>query len=207
MEKSTGRVFVIFFSVLIVITILFLLEGEDFLCVKDDNPSLNTDAVIVLAGPPGEDNLRIQEGFDLFRQGRGRYLILPLRHKSFSWSWVLKNYQIEDTIPEDKILIGKSVAKESQIKAKSSGTFMEAKNAVEIMHRLQLNSAIIVSSCYHMRRVKIAFEKVRLDQYPQFYYYPVQIIDKSDEFWWLNKKYLQKVLKEYKKLIAAYFIY
>jgi hypothetical protein len=58
-----------------------------------------------------------------------------------------------------------------------------------------------------MRRVKIAFEKVRRDQYPQFYYHPVQIIDKSDEFWWLNKKYLRKVLKEYKKLIAAYFIY
>lgn len=207
MKKSAGRVLGIFFSVLIVIAILFLLKGEDFLCVEDDNPSVNTDAVIVLAGAPGEDNLRIQKGFDLFRQGRCRYLILPLRHKSFSWSWVLKNYQVEDSIPEDKILIGKTVAENSQIEAKSSGTLMEAKKTVEIMRRVQLNSAIVVSSCYHMRRVKIAFEKVRSDQYPQFYYHPVQIIDKSDEFWWLNKKYVQKVLNEYKKLIAAYFVY
>ncbi len=207
MGKLARKVFGILIFVFIIVVFVFLLEGEKFLCIKNDEPSVNTDAVIVLAGAPGEDNLRIQEGFDLFRQGRGRYLILPLRHKSFSWSWVLKNYQVEDTIPEDKILIGKSVAEESQIKAKSSGTLMEAKNTVEIMHRLQLNSAIVVSSCYHMRRVKIAFEKVRRDQYPQFYYHPVQIIDKSNEFWWLNKKYLQKVLKEYKKLIAAYFIY
>jgi uncharacterized SAM-binding protein YcdF (DUF218 family) len=75
------------------------------------------------------------------------------------------------------------------------------------MQKHQLGSAIIVSSCYHMRRVKMAFESFRKNQRPIFIYHPVQNLGESNRVWWLDINYFRKVLGEYKKLIAAYFIY
>jgi uncharacterized SAM-binding protein YcdF (DUF218 family) len=201
------RVFQILISVSIIVVFVFLLGGEKFLCIQNDEPSVNTDAVVILAGGPREDITRVKEGIDLFRSGKVKYIIFPLRHKVFTWSWVSKNYRITAKIPEYKVIIGNDNPQDLRTTSNYGGTYNEALKTVEIMQRHQLRSAIIVSSCYHMRRAKMAFESCRTDGRPTFFYHPVQDFDESNRIWWLNINYFFRVLDEYKKLIAAYFIY
>jgi hypothetical protein len=185
MGKLARRVFGILISVFILVVFVFLLEGEKFLCIKNDEPS----------------------GIDLFRRGKVKYIIFPSRHKVFTWSWVSKNYRITDKIPGYKVIIGTDNPQDHQITSNYGGTYNEALKTVKIMQKHQLGSAIIVSSCYHMRRAKMAFESCRRDGQPTFFYHPVQNFDQSNRVWWLDIHYVNKVLDEYKKLIAAYFIY
>jgi uncharacterized SAM-binding protein YcdF (DUF218 family) len=204
MGKLARRVFGILISVFIIMVFVFLLEGEKFLCIQNDEPSVNTDAVVILAGAPREDIKRVKEGIDLFRRGKVKYIIFPSRHKVFTWSWVSKNYRISAKIPEYKVIIGTEYP---QITSNYGGTYTEALKTVAIMQKHQLGSAIIVSSCYHMRRTKMAFDSCRIDGRPTFYYHPVKNFDESNRVWWTDINYFHKVLDEYKKLIAAYFIY
>jgi len=205
MKKLLATTVGIFFCVLIVIVFLFLFEGENFLSIADDISSLHADAVVILAGGPREDKQRILEGVDLLRRGKVRYVILPLRHKSFTWSWVVKNYRLGRNISESSVFIGGFPDGDRRLDNPYGGTYIEAQNTVQIMHQHQLRSAIIVSSSYHMRRSKLAFESARIQLSPRFYYHPVK--NRTDDIWWMNKKYVWKVLGEYKKLIGACFIY
>ena len=207
MGKLAKRVFGIFLSVFIIVVFIFLLGGEKFLCINNDEPSVQTDAVVILAGGPREDVMRVKEGIDLFRRGKVKYIIFPSRHKVFTWSWISRNYHITDNIPEKKLIIGTDNPQDHQITSNYGGTYNEALKTVRIMQKYQLKSAIIVSSCYHMRRSKMAFESFRRDGNPTFFYHPVQNSDDSNRFWWIDINYLYKVLGEYRKLIAAYFIY
>ena len=207
MGKRLKKFFLISISVLVLTVWLFLLEGHRILKVDDDDQVMNVDAVVILAGGPDEDILRIYEGISLFEQGRVKYIILPLRHKTFTWSWVRKNYNVSESVPESKVLIGRAEPQDRPLILQYGGTFVETKKTAKIMHRLHFSSAIIVSSSYHMRRAKIAFENARQDQHLQFFYHPVQNTKNNEKLWWMNKKYLFRVLREYKKLLAAYFIY
>lgn len=207
MGRQIKKFFIISVSVLFLIVLLFLLGGHRILKVDDDDRVMNADAAVILAGAPDEDILRVYEGISLFEQGRVKYIILPLRHKTFTWSWVRKNYKVSASIPESKVLIGRAEPRDRQLIFQYGGTFVEARKTARIMDRLHFSSAIIVSSSYHMRRAKIAFENARLDQHLHFYYHPVQYFRNNEKLWWMNKKYLVRVLREYKKLLAAYIIY
>ncbi len=186
---------------------LFLLFGEQFLRINDDDDKRKTDAVVVLAGVPFEDRQRILEGARLYQQGRGRYIILPLRHPTFKWSWVVTNYELENSIPETHIIVGRRTAADKPEITQFGGTYVEARNTVRLMREHQLKSAIIVSSAYHMRRTRIAFEQVHPNSHLQFYFHPVDRPLNPESPWWRDGKYFRRVLGEYKKLLAAYFIY
>jgi uncharacterized SAM-binding protein YcdF (DUF218 family) len=207
MGKSSKKIYATSASLFITAIIVFLLIGEEFLCVSDDTPSVTTDAVVILAGGPREDVMRVREGIELFRRGKVSYIIFPSRHKVFTWSWVKKNYRIPYEIPEYKVFIGTDFIQDQQVTSNYGGTYNEALKTVAIMQKHRLNSAIIVSSCYHMRRAKLAFESVRIDGNPTFVYHPVENVKGSNRFWWIDTDYMIRVLDEYKKLMAAYLIY
>jgi hypothetical protein len=58
-----------------------------------------------------------------------------------------------------------------------------------------------------MRRAKIAFGQFRQPGRFEFYYHPVDPESKTKQPWWTDTAYVARVLQEYKKLLAAYFIY
>jgi uncharacterized SAM-binding protein YcdF (DUF218 family) len=204
------KIIAVAFTALMGLTILFLAFGEQFLRIEDDLSHAQTDAIVVLAGNVGgssEDGQRIQEGAGLILRDRGQYLILPLRHNTITWSWVVEYYRINQPIPADRLLIGRSTPSDEQVITQYGGTYAEARKSVEIMRQHRMKSAVIVSSAYHMRRVKIAFEKSKKNHDLQFYYHPVNRSNTSGSFWWTDSRYAFRVLKEYRKLLAAYFIY
>jgi hypothetical protein len=188
--------------------LVFILFGEKFLRVGSDVPSRKIDAVVILAGAPGEDKQRLSAGSAMFSNARVRYMILPLRHPTFKWSWAAKNYQLEHLNPGNRLLIGRSAPSDKSAIAHYGGTYIEAQKTAQIMRKLRLKSAIIVSSGYHMRRAKLAFEQFRKNSHLQFYYYPVdQTVSAEPLLWWMDTAYLSNVLQEYYKLLAAYFVY
>ena len=75
------------------------------------------------------------------------------------------------------------------------------------MRENNLKSAIIVSSAYHIRRAKMAFQAVGKNHESKFFYHPVTVSFRNKKIWWMNKKYFFKILEEYTKLIASYVAY
>lgn len=185
----------------------FFLGGEKFLRVDSDAPDQQTDAVVVLAGLAKEDKERIEAGSALLRQGKGAILILPLRHAAIDWPWTVRHYGLHDALPEDKVFIGRSTPLDDPLIDRFGGTYVEALKTVRIMGDLNLTSAIIVSSAYHMRRAQIAFEQFSRPGRFEFYYHPVDSEPRPPLPWWTDAAYVARVLQEYKKLLAAYFIY
>jgi len=187
--------------------LVFILFGEKFLRVGSDVPSRKIDAVVILAGVPVEDKQRISAGSAMFSSARVRYIILPLRHPTFKWSWAARYYQLEHLNPGNSLLIGRSTPSDKSAIARYGGTYVEAQKTAQIMRKLKLKSAIIVSSGYHMRRAKLVFEQFRKNSHLQFYYYPVdQTASSGSLLWWMDTAYLSNVLREYCKLLAAYFV-
>jgi len=202
------RISAVALMVTLCVVVIFSVFGERFLRIDNDGLRANADAVIVLAGIPlTEDSQRIREGTKLYHQGRGRYLILPLRHPTFKWSWAVTNYKLERPIPDTRLLIGRESPQNEQLIAQYGGTYVEAQKSVEIMRQHRIQSAIIVSSAFHMRRVEIAFEQCAKGYDLQFYYHPVERASASGSPWWTDSRYVYRILREYKKLLAAYFIY
>lgn len=186
----------------------FLLFGEKFLRVESDVSNRKSDAVVILAGAPSEDKQRILAGTTIFSNGSVRYIILPLRHPTFEWSWAARYYQLEHMMLGNSLIIGRLTQSDRPEIAHYGGTFVEARKTAQIMRKLKLKSAIIVSSAYHMRRTKLAFERYRKNSHMQFYYYPVdQSANSGSLLWWMDTAYFFKVLREYRKLLAAYFVY
>ena len=190
-----------------VCVILFLAKGEEFLRINSDIKGEYTDAVVVLAGSYKEDKERISEGTALIHQGKGQLLILPLRHPAIDWPWVVQYFDLIDELPENQVLIGRSTPEDEPIIEKFGGTYVEARKTVQIMQKLNLTSAIIVSSAYHMRRAQMAFDRYRPSTRIKFYYHPVEADSRNERMWWFDTKYVAKIFQEYKKVIAAVFIY
>ncbi|KPJ77240.1 MAG: hypothetical protein AMJ54_08630 [Deltaproteobacteria bacterium SG8_13] len=183
---------------------VFLVFGERFLRLRTDRKDGRTDAVIALAGAPAEDQRRINAAIELWRQKKATYLILPIRHPAFSWSWAVRNYNLPSHIPEHRILIGRSGKSGEAALERYGGTFAEAQKTVEFMHLHGLQSAVVVSSGYHMRRVALAFANNGKTTGLKFSYHPVGT---SDPMWWTSRRKLRRILREYQKLIVAFFLY
>ena len=207
MVKISGKILKVFIPLFCIFLVLFLFKGKKFLSIDDDYRFLNADAVVVLAGATANDKQRVLEGAKLFQKGRVQYFILPLRHKALQWSWLAKSYKIDINIPENRIFIGRLDLSDQELIGQYGGTFTEAKKAIQIMLQNNLKSAIVVSSGYHMRRTKMAFERARQNHPITFFYHPVQNPYNDKKPWWMDKGSLFEVLEEYKKLIAAFFVY
>ena len=201
------KIIVVLALAAIVCVILFLVKGEEFLRVNSEIKREHTDAVVVLAGSYKEDRERITKGTALIQQGKGQLLILPLRHPAIDWPWVVQYFGLKNALPENQVFIGRSTPEDEPIIEKFGGTYVEARKTVQVMQKLNLKSAIIVSSAYHMRRAQMAFDRYRPSTGIEFYYHPVEPDSQRGRMWWLDSKYVAKIFQEYKKVIAAVFIY
>jgi hypothetical protein len=207
MKTRYHKIFTTLAVTVAVCIFLFLLKGEKFLRIDSKIGDINADAVVVLAGSYKEDKERIAEGAALIRRDKGNVLILPLRHPAIDWPWVVQYFNLRQDLPEHQVHIGRSTPKDEPIIEKFGGTYVEAYKTVKIMQNLALRSAIIVSSAYHMRRAQMAFDRYRSSTRIEFYYHPVETSLEDTRLWWLNAKYLKKILKEYKKVLAALVVY
>jgi uncharacterized SAM-binding protein YcdF (DUF218 family) len=198
--------FAIVTSMFLLVVVVFLIWGERFLWVGDHSDGQRADVVVVLAGGPEEDPERVQAGAAMVEDGIAKFLLLPLRHKSLEWSWFVQNYGIREAVRRERVIIGREASTDDSI-MHLGGTFAEARKTIEIMGQHRFSSAIVVTSGYHLRRARLAFERVSRDATLVFYYHPVPATLAKTGSWWADGGYLLRVLDEYRKLVAAYFVY
>jgi uncharacterized SAM-binding protein YcdF (DUF218 family) len=197
----------IFCGLILALALGFLLLGETFLRVEREPISGKADAVVVLAGGHPEDKRRIEKGLALIRRGKAGVLILPLRHPAFRWSWAVDFYGLPSDALDTNVLIGRSTPAEAQWLDDYGGTYTEARKTIEMMRRNRLHSAIVVSSAYHMRRAAMAFSRFEKESASQFFYQSVDPAHSRSAPWWTDGEYVSKLLKEYRKIAAAYLVY
>lgn len=187
--------------------VAFCTWGDEFLRIEPNLPVEQTDAVVVLAGGPYEDRERVLVAVDLVQAGEAGVLVLPLRHRALEWPWFVRKYRIRAYLPEERVVIGREEGPRGASHSSPGGTYAEARKTIEIMEQLGLRSAVIVSSSYHMRRARLAFERANRNPGLVFHFHPVDAIDADDEPWWLNGGYALRVAEEYVKLLAGYLFY
>lgn len=186
----------------------FLLWGNEFLSMEPGQLVEKADLAVVLAGAPPEDRERVLVAVDLVQAEEARMLLLPVRHRALEWAWFVRKYRIKAHLPEDRVLIGREDSPPLSSWFDLGGTFAEARKTLEIMRQNDFHSAIIVSSSYHMRRARLAFERANQDPALVFYFHPVDYHDPEDsDPWWWDGAYVMKVVDEYVKLLAGYLFY
>ena len=158
------------------------------------------DAIILLLGP--DFKARQKEANKLINDGMADYLIIPAYHKAYriydkgtmkylspnldSFKSVQKNVAVPPSFYED--------------------THWEIIEAQKVMSSYGLNSAILVSSPYHMRRIKLIVMKVFDTNKGDFYFVPTSYEKAPANCWELSFTDWKKVRKEYGKILW-FFLY
>jgi hypothetical protein len=205
MIRATAAAFVL----AVIAAAAFFLGGPEFLRVDDGVPAEPADLAVALAGPADEDGRRIAAGVAFVRAEKARFLVLPVRHRALEWPWFVRHYRIEAPLGEDRVIVGRREGPGDPGSYDLGGTFTEAVRAVEIMRRQGFRSAIVVSSGYHIRRAKLAFERAGAGAPGiRFHFVPVEDDHPRGPLtWWRREGAVARVADEYLKLAGGYLFY
>lgn len=109
------------------------------------------DVIVVVSG--GDTTARTQKAIDMYRAGWADKLVFSgasADPDSISNAEAMRQIAIDNGIPDGHIYLDEN----------SRDTRENAQNVVEILHRLNASNVILVSSPYHLRRVKMNFMSV-----------------------------------------------
>jgi len=160
----------------------FLNNIWNYLVVNEEpRPS---DVIIVLSG--GEFQ-RVEYGVKLLQQGYADKILF-----SGGSAQVLRRRAISQGVTEEQMLL----------ETKSGTTFENALYSANIMREQGFNSAIIVTSPYHTRRVSIIFNEIFKDWEITISPYPYDESISSN--WWKDRATAEIVISEYLKLVWHY---
>jgi uncharacterized SAM-binding protein YcdF (DUF218 family) len=174
-----------FISCIVVLLSLAIFVAPQYLIVSDT--PVKSDAVVLFLG--GEKGTREKKANQLIRDGFADYLIIPARG------------QVQKRSPDGKLIkIDLPLTpKTSNLKPFFEDTHQENLIARDMMERLGISSAILVSSPYHMRRIRLIAERV-FGERATVCYVPTRYETPSDGFWLFNNYDRKFVLTEYAKI-------
>lgn len=158
------------------------------------------DAIILLLGP--DFKARQKEANKLINDGMADYLIIPAYHKA---------YRIYDKGTMKYLSPNLYSFKSGQKNVAMPPSFYEDTHweiieAQKVMSSYGLNSAILVSSPYHMRRIKLIVIKVFDTNKGDFYFVPTSYERAPANCWELSLADWKKVRNEYGKILW-FFLY
>lgn len=157
----------------------FILIANNLLV--DNSQPQKSDYIVVVSG--GDTIGRTKKGIELYKQAYAPKLLLSgdaADPKSPSNAKVMKNFAIENGVPEEDIIIEEN----------SKDTHQNATQSILKLIKVGPQQQIIlVTSPYHSRRAQIEFQKAFEDQTIEAKIISVNAEDKSwGRFWWLNPK-------------------
>ena len=152
------------------------------------------DAIIILLGP--DFKARRKEANELIRKGMADYLIIPAYHKT---------YGVRANGKEPYLLPGLSA---SEINQNTSSypkfyedTHIELIEAQKTMSHYGLQSAIFVSSPYHMRRIQLIAMTVFDFGANAYYFVPTKYENAPANVFQLTATEWRKIRREYSKML------
>lgn len=177
---------VLFGIVFIICTILFFPKSRviDFLFYEE--VPVKVDVIVLLSG----DSFRMEKAAELYKAGYADKVLLTNALASGSTIEYAESFGI----PRDALLT----------ENEATSTFENALYSKDILLLQGFDSAIVVTSNYHMRRSKLAYDRVFHDTDISFTYVPYHHEDITRDSWGENKTTFKR---EYRKLIGGYFLY
>lgn len=157
-------------------------------------------AIILILGP--DFKARQKEAYKLINEGMTDYLIIPAYHKV---------YRVYDKDTKKYLSPNLYSFKTDQKNIAAppgfyEDTHLEIIEARKIMSGYGLNSAIFVSSPYHMRRIKLIAMDVFNTNKCDFYFVPTRYERAPANYWELSLADWKKVRREYGKILW-FFLY
>jgi hypothetical protein len=187
----------IIFAFVLFITTGVVLISPRFLLYSTDYKKV--DAIVILLGP--DFKARQKEANELIDKGMSDYLIIPAYHKAYRINnndkgKYLLNYLNSSGFSKNEV---------TSYPGFYEDTHIEIIEAQKVMSFYGLNSAIFVSSPYHMRRINLIVSKVFGDN--KFYFVPTKYEKAPVNFWELSSLDWMKVRREYGKMIWFYIYF
>lgn len=180
------RKWVILMMIGIVLTVMTMMkEAGDFLVINEK--PVKSDVIIVLSGGGIE---RLEKGVGLYNKGFASYIMISNGQEDSLYEAALKM-----GVPNDSIILENS----------ARSTTENALFTKELMIEHQFQSAIVVSSNYHMRRVKSNFTKAISNSRIKLIYSSVPDNGYDPSRWWKTKEGRQTTFTEYVKLAGNFF--
>ena len=150
------KLIVIVISVLLVVTLavvainVVIIENDMASCIEPagDDVCAKADAIVVVSG--GDTFARTDKAVEMYQQGWSNKLIFSgasADPDSISNAEAMRRAATAQGVPDGDIYLDEH----------SKDTRENAQNTVEILHQLGAKNVILVSSPYHLRRVKMNF--------------------------------------------------
>jgi uncharacterized SAM-binding protein YcdF (DUF218 family) len=182
--KGALSLIVIVFIALVVLFIDFAYKTFSV-----DQRNVKADAVVVLAGGRG----RVEEGIKLFREQRGRYLFLV---------------GVDRMVRKSDLFREQSGSEEGErvfLENNSRNTLENAIYAREMIVKRQVNSILLITSRYHMKRATLIFRNT-LPKDIAIYPYPVDSKNLKEE-WWSHGGSFRLLFREFYKYCLFRFFF
>ena len=138
----------------LLLTLLALLAAPGLLFTGD--LPRRADAVVLFVGP-GNGN-RMREAEQLIKEGYARYLLIPTWNELYAADPAGGLVRIAGNRPRGSRLF--RIRKAASYKNYYENTHIEALEAKRMLDDLGLSSALLVSSGYHMRRIRLIAGRV-----------------------------------------------
>ena len=153
-------------------------------------------AVVLFVGPGNE--ARLDEAHVLLREGYARYLLVPSSGELFSLNSAGRVVRISSSQPRGDLFLRIRIAANSW--KHYENTHIEALEAKRMMNDLGLSSAMLVSSGYHMRRIKLIAGRVFDARYYSISCNPARWQESYGVGDWLDAGRRKNIVSEYVKI-------
>jgi uncharacterized SAM-binding protein YcdF (DUF218 family) len=185
MVKRRGGLFVALFFVILLV-FAFVNAGK-FLVV--DEKIQKSDAIIVLSGDKGE---RVEKAAELYHQGYGKYFVISggIIYNDVTAAQLMKDHALQLGVPEKAIVL----------EDRADSTYENAEFTRQIIKSYPIHSAIVVSSDFHMKRVKMIFDRDFKASKIKLYYASAKDPHFDEMRWWSNNKSIMITITEYLKM-------
>jgi hypothetical protein len=151
----------------------------------NENPK-KSDVIIVLSGGRID---RLEKGVDLYNQGQAPFLMISNGSEERLYETALKM-----GVPSKSIIL------ENEARSTTENAIL----TIDLMEKHDLQSAIVVSSNYHMRRVKSNYEKANRNKDLKILYCSAKDIIYKPNNWWKTKENRNITMGEYLKMLGNY---
>lgn len=148
------KIIILLLILLIFILVATLLDSLNY--TYNDQPK-QSDTIIILGGG---DQGRVQQAARLYESGYAdNVIITPVeeRYTSEELITILRHYGFDEG--------------DITVEEESTSTYSNAEKTIEIMESKDFDSALVVTSDYHIKRSKITFERLN-DGSKEFHYIP-----------------------------------
>ena len=189
MVKTKNNIIIVFLIALILCVSLSALYAGRLLVL--DQPPNKVDVIIVLGGDRGH---RVEHGVSLYQAGYAPYMMISggKIYHDITIAELMMDHAVRLGVPKENIILEPS----------AESTYENALYTKELIKRYGFKSAMIVSSNYHMRRVKSTYQSEFKDISTTLIYSAAKDPNYNPDKWWKNSDSFSHTITEYIKIIT-----